>query len=102
MHGIYKQPPHEQPEFSPEVIGGIIRTFRTLRGMNQTELGKYLHLHQTAISRIESGAQQLSLPEWFVVAEVLSIPLEFPTYSEQGQKNVLSRLRRELDSHARV
>ena len=56
-------------------LGALISELRTLRGMTQTEFAKRLGTSQSAINRMEKGAQNLSLDMLNRISEVLQKPL---------------------------
>jgi transcriptional regulator with XRE-family HTH domain len=56
-------------------IGDTFRVFRQGHNMSQIEAGKILGLNQSAISRIESGEQELSAEELFRFCEALHCPV---------------------------
>ncbi len=55
-------------------FGQMLRAFRKERYLNQTEVGSWIGLHQTAITRIETDLQQLTPYEVAVLFERLGIP----------------------------
>lgn len=48
-------------------LGKNLEAFRKKRGLSQEELGDVLGIHQSAISRVESGAQELSAYQVFLL-----------------------------------
>jgi len=60
---------------SPESLGSLIRDARRQRGLTQAQLAGRLSTSQSAIVRIESGNQNLTLDTINRVAEALSSPL---------------------------
>ncbi len=59
-------------------IGRLVRDARKQRGLTQTELASVLATSQSAIHRIESGNQNLSLEMINRIAEALESPLIVP------------------------
>ncbi len=63
---------------SPESIGRLVRDARKQRGLTQSELASLLSTSQSAIHRIESGNQNLSLEMINRIANALESPLIVP------------------------
>ena len=55
-----------------EKIGLLIQEARVYRGMTQSELAEKLKTSQSAVNRIESGKQNLTLEMLTRISEVLS------------------------------
>jgi transcriptional regulator with XRE-family HTH domain len=54
-------------------VGQVIRAIRTEHGLSQSDLGKILGLHQTAICRLEQGLQNLMLSDAVALARHFKI-----------------------------
>ncbi|MGL5248263.1 MAG: helix-turn-helix domain-containing protein, partial [Brooklawnia sp.] len=63
---------------SPASIGRLVRDARKQRGLTQNELASLLNTSQSAIHRIESGNQNLSLEMINRIANALESPLIVP------------------------
>lgn len=48
-------------------VGKFVKQLREMHCESQAEFGHYLGLHQTAISRVESGEQVLSPEQWVML-----------------------------------
>lgn len=60
-------------EMDPEItilIGRVIERDRRRRGYNQTALAPMIGLDQSALSRVESGKQQLTATQWFELCRI--------------------------------
>ena len=71
---------------SPATIGRLIRDARKQRGLTQAQLAQELATSQSAVHRIESGSQNLSLEMINRIADALESPIIVPT-SLQGSLN---------------
>ncbi len=56
-----------------EDVGRYIQRLRVERGLTQAELASRVHMHRTAISRLENGFRAVTVPELVVFAGVLGI-----------------------------
>lgn len=56
-----------------EVIGGIVRKERDQARLSQMDLCATLGIDQSALSRIESGKQQLTASQWVLFCEVVHL-----------------------------
>jgi transcriptional regulator with XRE-family HTH domain len=56
-------------------VGTRIRGIRTMRRMNQAELGERVGLGKAQMTRIESGQRKVTLEEAVVIAEALGVTL---------------------------
>ncbi len=56
-----------------QLMGRVIQKKRKRGGMNQTELAPLLRLDQSALSRVESGNQQLTLAQWIILTQTLHV-----------------------------
>ncbi|WP_203566477.1 helix-turn-helix domain-containing protein [Aestuariimicrobium ganziense] len=65
-------------ETSPTLVGRMIRDARKQRGLTQAQLAEALSTSQSAIARIETGGQNLSLETINKIAEALEAPLIEP------------------------
>ncbi|MDR1432257.1 MAG: helix-turn-helix domain-containing protein, partial [Propionibacteriaceae bacterium] len=65
-------------ELLPLAIGALIRDARKQRNLTQAELARLLNTSQSAIGRIESGGQNLSLEMINRIASALEAPLLHP------------------------
>ena len=54
--------------------GKAVRTFRSARGLSQSQLSKTIGFDQSLVSRIESGKRKPSIKNLEAIAEKLSIP----------------------------
>ena len=63
------------PDLLPSSLGGIIRDARKQRGLTQQQLASVLGTSQSAVQRIESGGQNLSLQMINRIAAALDSPL---------------------------
>lgn len=63
---------------TPASIGRLVRETRKQRGLTQSELASLLNTSQSAVHRIESGNQNLSLEMINRIAEALESPLISP------------------------
>lgn len=63
------------PKFLNETIGALLRAEREKLGINQTEIARVLGIEQSALSRVEKGAQQLTAAQLLVFVDHLNIPL---------------------------
>lgn len=61
-----------QTDFDKQ-IGKNLKRIRELHDLSQTEIGKHIGLHQTAVCRVESGKQKLTFAEGLMIAELLAI-----------------------------
>ena len=63
-------------------IGSLIRDARVMRGMSQSELASVLETSQGAVTRIESGKQNLTLDSLAKISEALNT--EFLSFGKSG------------------
>ena len=63
-------------------IGSLIRDARVMRGMSQSELASVLETSQDAVTRIESGKQNLTLDSLAKISEALNT--EFLSFGKSG------------------
>jgi UDP-N-acetylglucosamine 1-carboxyvinyltransferase len=66
---------NNQLQTSPELLGSLIRDARKQRGWTQNDLAEALDTSQSAITRIESGNQNLSLDMINRIAAALESPI---------------------------
>lgn len=57
-------------------IGSAILYLRTQHNVDQQELGKVIGVHQTAVSRIESGVQSTSPDQLLVLSQFFNVPVQ--------------------------
>lgn len=57
-------------------IGHNIRALRIKANMSQIDLGRLFNLHQSAISRIESGEQVITPAELALVSKVFNVSFD--------------------------
>jgi len=73
--------------YSPEqvILQGLLKTLRTNTGMLQGELARRLSKPQSFVSRFESGAVMLDMPQLRQVCRALGLSLpEFVTLYENA------------------
>ncbi len=70
-------------EHANAVIGEIVRDIRKHRNLNQTEVCKAIGLDQSALSRVESGKQQLTAAQWVLFCRKLRIKADLITMVNQ-------------------
>ena len=59
-----------------EALGGTLQRVRKVAGVSQVNLGKHLNLHQAAVSRIESGTQNLTPFELFQFGKLFGVGVD--------------------------
>lgn len=69
-------------------VANVIKTWRTKRGMSQSELAEKLELHQSAIAKIENLDRKVDFTTVVRISEILKIPwaefkAEVPTEPER-------------------
>lgn len=69
---------------------------RNRRGLTQKQLAKRCGLHQSILSRIESGQREATLHEVVQLAEALHVPLEWFLTGEEQPGTALSDIAAEL------
>lgn len=74
-----------------QVIGERIKIQRCKRGINQTQLAPVLGLDQSALSRVESGRQQLTAAQWVLLN--LSIGVKHDRLSQMVRRSLVRRKR---------
>ena len=57
------------------VIAGNIRAQRARLKLRQMDLGVELHLGQSAMSALELGQRDVTLPELLIICRVMDVPL---------------------------
>jgi transcriptional regulator with XRE-family HTH domain len=57
------------------VIAGNIRAQRARLNLRQADIGEALHLGQSAMSALELGHRDVTLPELLIICRVMEIPL---------------------------
>jgi transcriptional regulator with XRE-family HTH domain len=62
------------PESSPAIFAANVARIREGKGLTQEQLGWAAGLHQTAVTRIESGERMPTLPTILKIAEGLEVP----------------------------
>lgn len=60
------------PKPSAEVVGSFVMNSRIALGISQADLGRAVGLSQTAVSRVESGLQELSAAEVILAVRYMS------------------------------
>lgn len=58
------------------VVGRNIMLLRRQKGLSQAELGKVIDLHQTAISRVESGDQSINCWQIKALIDLFSVKIQ--------------------------
>jgi transcriptional regulator with XRE-family HTH domain len=57
------------------VIAGNIRAQRARLNLRQADVGEALHLGQSAMSAIELGHRDVTMPELLIICRFMNIPL---------------------------
>jgi len=57
-------------------LGSVIQQLRKAAGISQEELGRLIHVHQTAVCRIERNQQSLSPEQLFILSKHFDIKLD--------------------------
>ncbi|MBI3290427.1 helix-turn-helix domain-containing protein [Candidatus Microgenomates bacterium] len=60
----------------PKHFGSMLKTFRELTGMNQTDFAELVPCDQTAISKLETGRRRPSLTTTLALSRALNLPQE--------------------------
>ncbi len=74
-------------------IGHILYATRKHLGVNQTTLAPQLGLDQSALSRVESGKQMLSAPQWFTFCAITGVQPDSVTRGYFSLPTALSAIR---------
>ena len=62
-------------------VGDLIRCNRKKAGLTQSQLGQEIGLGATDVSRVEAGRQNIGVPAFLKVCEIVDIDLSRYTYS---------------------
>lgn len=68
-----KAPAKQEMKRLNHVIGAEVRRLRKESGLGQVEFAVELGLDQSALSRIESGKQVLTAPQWVLLCKRLDV-----------------------------
>lgn len=69
-----KKQVHAKLKLIDHVIGAQIKDLRKKHGLNQVQFCKHIGLDQSALSRVESGRQQLTAAQWVCTSMLLGVP----------------------------
>jgi transcriptional regulator with XRE-family HTH domain len=73
----------------PAALGVEIERLRRLIGLDQRDLARHLDLHESAISRLESGQRGLGVEELFRLADLFGVPVESIVMADEPEPALL-------------
>jgi transcriptional regulator with XRE-family HTH domain len=76
MRGLTRQLSLWEASLPQEPSGDLVAAARNRQGWSQAELASVLGVHQTSVSRLESGARNASYDELLIIAAALGMPVE--------------------------
>jgi DNA-binding XRE family transcriptional regulator len=65
---------------SQKKLAQVIKNFRKKRNFNQEEIGKYLGVSQSCISKMEQGKLEPTVTQWFTFCKVLDVSCDLSVY----------------------
>ncbi|WP_026147890.1 helix-turn-helix transcriptional regulator [Robiginitomaculum antarcticum] len=74
---------------STKDVGHILTQYRLAQGLSQAELAKRLNLHQTSISRLESGDTNRVLDLVFRILAMLDLEIEFRPRRKSSAQDII-------------
>ena len=67
----------KSPDYIDQYVGSRIRLRRMLKDMSQEKLGEYLNLTFQQIQKYEKGSNRVGAGRLYVIARILSVPVQF-------------------------
>ncbi len=77
------------PITSPETLGKVLRSYRKILGLTQSEAGKKFNLPQKTVSRIESGISTAQLGTLFKYMSALGLEMHLESREQSPADRAL-------------
>ncbi len=67
---------YRQAVIEAQAVGSRLYALRTAANISQAEMGTFLEIHQSAVSRVEGGGQMLTPAQLLALSKLFQVPLD--------------------------